>query len=187
VNLKLEVNAYAHGKASVAKQFPAVVDGNWNNNGFRHLLDEQLQPLNSKFFGGTRAAAGSFRKNNCRSIILIEIIGKSAHFYQSFAPTFAVYKEISAVAQVIGNTWNSVAQFFFAHKLWVVLPKMPDYGRNIVHALVVCHEDTWPICRQVIFILYAEAGAKNIEAAQQKEIKDVNALFVGLISSQVKT
>jgi len=64
---------------------------------------------------------------------------------------------------------------------------MPDYGRNIVHALVVCHEDTWPICRQVIFILYAEAGAKNIEAAQQKEIKDVNALFVGLISSQVKT
>jgi hypothetical protein len=52
---------------------------------------------------------------------------------------------------------------------------------------VIGHKDAGPVCRQIIFILYTEAGAEKIKAAQQEEIEDVNALFVGLIASQVKT
>ena len=85
------------------------------------------------------------------------------------------------MSQIEGNTRNSLSQFLFADKLWMVFPQEPNNGWNVVHPLMVGHENTWFFCADVVRIFKSEFGAENIQTTQQHKIKHIHTFFMGFI------
>ena len=61
---------------------------------------------------------------------------------------------------------------------------MPDNGRDIVSPLMIGDEDTGPVGGELVGMVEGKAGAKEVQAAQQEEIEDVDAFLVGFIAAE---
>lgn len=70
------------------------------------------------------------------------------------------------MSEIKGNTWNSLAKFFFAYKLWMVFTQVPDNWWYIIHALMVGNEDNWLVKWDIVGIVERSPAAKNMETAQ---------------------
>lgn len=65
----------------------------------------------------------------------------------------------------------------------MVYSEIPNNWWDIIHSLVIRHENHGFVTWDIILIFHTEAGSQNIQAAHEAEIEDVHASFVRFISS----
>jgi hypothetical protein len=64
---------------------------------------------------------------------------------------------------------------------------VPDNRWNIVHALVVGHNDEGSICWKLLLVSESIPGSQNIRAPHDEPIEDGDTFFVSIISNQIET
>lgn len=69
------------------------------------------------------------------------------------------------MAQIIGDTWDAFPQFFLTHELRVMLSHVPNYGGNIMHALMVGHDDRRSVIWNIMRVIEVIRCAKDVCAA----------------------
>ena len=86
------------------------------------------------------------------------------------------------MVKIKGYSGNAFGQFFLTYKLWMMLPQIPYYRRYIIYSLVVCHKNTRPSNRNVVWIIKSKSRTQDIKASHKEEIKYIYRFFVGLIT-----
>src|SRR5690606_22097882 len=129
---------------------------------------------------------GAFRKDDCGTFMFIQVTCEFHDLCNGLPGIFPVYENRSPVFQVEGYTRDPFPQFLFADELRVVLPQVPDDGRNVIGALMVGNEDAGPVGGEMVRMFKSKTGTKNVQTAQQEKVEDVDTLFMRFIASQLQ-
>ena len=90
------------------------------------------------------------------------------------------------MSKIEGNARDAFAQFFLADKLWMKPSQMPDNGRDVIHALVVGHNDQRACIRHDLCRFKGVTGTQQMGASHQAKVQPAHTFFMSLISKHVK-
>lgn len=186
VYLEFDMRPYSMGKLTVAQHLPAVVDTDRNNVGRRSSFHKHLKPHSLESFRLPGPAAGSFRKNYCSAFMRLYIPSQFRDLGQSLPAILTVDQYRASVPEVVGNAGNTASKFLLAYKFRVMLPKVPDYRRDVIHALVVGHEYQGFIHRKVMWVLKAVACTEKVCAAHDPQVKQAHTSFMSFVTENIK-
>ena len=94
-----------------------------------------------ELFGSPVLASCSLRENYGGPLIFLDLLPKAFDFFKGQNGLLPVNQNRTSVTEIIGDTWNSVAQRCLTDELGMVFSKIPNDGRDIVCTLVIGNND----------------------------------------------